>query len=220
MITPSPKFAAFWTPKRRNQPQISDPFSEPASPILAPSLAVPRPGERRFQFLVHTSFVIDNTIDDVYWPARSGIIDITKNIGINGLKDQILSLLRSNKFANDRMAWQQYINPAILAIRVKWMPEARSQRVPDAILETDGEVRSAIEFMAERRGRDHFSVICYLTSKFEAVGTDTDEDDGNNTAEEEEERQFQDFLDKKKKMTSPRRNLALRGAGQLRGKPK
>jgi hypothetical protein len=220
MITPSPKFAAFWNPKRRNLPQISDPFSEEAAPILTPSYAMPRFGDRRFRFLVHTRLVVDNTIDDYYWPSRSGIIDINKDIGINGLKDEILSLLRSNKFADDRMAWQQYINPGILAIRVKWMPEARSQRVPDAVLETDSEVRSAIEFMAERRGRDHFSVTCYLTSKFEAVDNDTDENEGNNTAEEEDERQFQEFLDKKKKTTSPRWNLALRGAGQLRGKPK
>lgn len=73
------------------------------------------------------------------------------------------------------MPWEDY--NAKFVVGAKWM--VGNVRVPDAVLETDSEVRSAIELMVDRRAMDHFSVTCYLTPKMTAEDPDTESQDDN-----------------------------------------
>jgi hypothetical protein len=146
---------------RQKQTRKSDVSADMAAAISSASMASPPIGDSRLQFLVHTRLVVNSSADGDYSPARSGIIYLATDVGIKGLKGQIWSLLRSNKFANNRMSWEDYT--AKLIVRVKWM--TGNVRVPEAVLETDVEVRTAIKFMAERGFKDLFSVTCYLKAK-------------------------------------------------------
>jgi hypothetical protein len=87
--------------------------------------------------------------------------------------------LHSNKFTCSEIPWDNVdVNVRVLApvVTVKWMSEAQSPQVPDSTLETDAEVRSAIEFMVKRGSKDHFYVTCHLrVGAFDESGDDTHE---------------------------------------------
>lgn len=161
MLRANPKLPSIFASIRQNQTRKSDVSADTAAAISSASMASQPIGDPRLQFLVHTRLVVNSSADGDYSPARSGIIYLATDVGIKGLQGQIWSLLRSNKFANNRMAWEDYT--AKLIVRVKWI--TGNVRVPDAVLETDVEVRTAIEFMAERGFKDLFSVTCYLKEK-------------------------------------------------------
>jgi hypothetical protein len=183
MLRASPKPTSLWAgTKHPNYPRKSDvSMRTVAAAISAAKTASPSVGDPRLQFLVHTCLVVDSRIGDV--ASRSGIIHLATDVGIDGLKTQIWSLIRSNKYAHDCIEWEDY--SAKLVVRVKWM--IGNVRVPDSVLETDAEVRTAIEFMAERGFQDMFSVTCYLTPNAKALEDDVEypiEDEGVDTGSE------------------------------------
>jgi hypothetical protein len=74
--------------------------------------------------------------------------------------------------------------------------------MPDSTLETDDEVRTVIEFMAERGYKDYFCVTCVLMNNVLAGDIDVepqDDDGGFDTGEEAGGRWGKEFHGTKKK---------------------
>jgi hypothetical protein len=140
MFRANPKFY-MWSAKGENHHRRHTTFADTSAAASMSSTASSLAGDARLQVLVNTRLVINNAANEDYSPARSGIICLARDVGIKGLKSQVWSLLCSDKFTHDRVPWEDYI--AKFALGVKWM--AGNIRMPDTMLETDDEVRTAIE---------------------------------------------------------------------------
>lgn len=125
---------------------------------------------------------MDSFVGEDYPPSRTGIIYLATDVGM-GLKTQIWSLLRSNKYAHYCTQCGDYSAKLVVKLRCV----IGNVRIPDVVLETDTEIRIAIEFMAKGGFQDTFSVTCYLTPNRKVLEDDAEypiDDDGVDTGNE------------------------------------
>lgn len=150
-------------PQQQNHPYqpTNPPAHTTSSTAMGGNTLDPPLSELRLRSLIHACLVIDGNSYGV--PARSGIIELTADMGIEELHLEIWEYLCSNKFASDDISWWRYTPK--LSVRVRWKTKSKSQDIPDALISTDNEVKEAIGFMAERSFEGYFFVTCELTTK-------------------------------------------------------